>query len=273
MGNGKKKIIMIDEFGKGSRLVKLLLTRLILERTLGDRALPEGSMVFATSNNTTDGVGDTFEDHQINRMMFLQMRKPTALEFQVYGSSVGLTPVTMGFVEAVPQCMQSYLDDEKNTNAMIFNPRRAKREPFLSPRSLHKADVAVLRHRHTMPEHLMAESLAGTVGRAAAEKLIHYMRFEKEAVHVKDIRGQADTVNVAPNVPALFMSLHNFLHEIETQDDLTDCITYLKRAQHGEMMDLFYTLVYRNARTAAMGFCNADIKDHYKKNKKVLDNL
>jgi MoxR-like ATPase len=57
MGNGKKKVIMIDEALKVPKLMQPIYTRLYQERTVGDEALPDGSMVFATTNNSSDGVG------------------------------------------------------------------------------------------------------------------------------------------------------------------------------------------------------------------------
>ena len=117
------------------------------------------------------------------------------------------------------------------------------------------------------------EMIAGTIGRIAAEKLVNYMRFENETVHVKDIKGVAHTAPISNNVPALFMTLHHFVQELETQDDLSDCVTYLKRAKQDEMMHLFYTLVHRNARTAAISFLNKDVKEFGRKNSEILAGL
>ena len=61
LGNGKPKVIMLDEFMKAPKLLQIIFTRLMLERSVGDAPLPKGSIVFGTSNNTTDGVGDTVQ--------------------------------------------------------------------------------------------------------------------------------------------------------------------------------------------------------------------
>ena len=42
MGNGKKKVIMIDEALKVPKLMQPIYTRLYQERTVGDEALPDG---------------------------------------------------------------------------------------------------------------------------------------------------------------------------------------------------------------------------------------
>ena len=59
----KPKVILLDEFMKAPKLLQVIFTRLMLERTVGDTPLPEGSMVFATSNNQSDGLGDGMLAH------------------------------------------------------------------------------------------------------------------------------------------------------------------------------------------------------------------
>jgi MoxR-like ATPase len=72
MGNGKKKVIMIDEALKVPKLMQPIYTRLYQERTVGDEALPDGSMVFATTNNSSDGVGDNLQAHTANRVSIVR---------------------------------------------------------------------------------------------------------------------------------------------------------------------------------------------------------
>ena len=45
----KPKVIMLDEMMKAPKLLQIIFTRLMLERTVGDAPLPMGSIVFATS--------------------------------------------------------------------------------------------------------------------------------------------------------------------------------------------------------------------------------
>ena len=55
LDNPKPKVIMLDEMMKAPKLLQIIFTRLTLERMIGDVKLPEGSIVFATSNNSSDG--------------------------------------------------------------------------------------------------------------------------------------------------------------------------------------------------------------------------
>ena len=54
----KPKVILLDEFMKAPKMLQVIFTRLMLERCVGDRKLPKGSIVFGTSNNQSDGKTD-----------------------------------------------------------------------------------------------------------------------------------------------------------------------------------------------------------------------
>ena len=71
MDSPKPKVILLDEFMKSPKLLQVIFTRLMLERTVGDNPLPRGSIVFATSNNASDGVGDSMLAHAGNRVCIL----------------------------------------------------------------------------------------------------------------------------------------------------------------------------------------------------------
>jgi len=77
----KPKVIMLDEFMKTPKLLQTMWTRLMLERTVGDHVLPVGSIVFATSNNASDGVGDSMLAHAGNRVTIYNLRKSNASEW------------------------------------------------------------------------------------------------------------------------------------------------------------------------------------------------
>jgi MoxR-like ATPase len=67
----KPKVILLDEFMKSPKLLQVIFTRLMLERMVGDKPLPDGSIVFGTSNNASDGVGDTMLAHAGNRVCII----------------------------------------------------------------------------------------------------------------------------------------------------------------------------------------------------------
>ena len=110
LGDNKPKYILLDELMKAPKLLQIVFTRMMLERMAGDRALPKGSRLFATSNNASDGVGDSMLAHAGNRVCIVEMAKPTAnewLEWAGYPQNA-ISRVVRAFVSMFPRCMASY---------------------------------------------------------------------------------------------------------------------------------------------------------------------
>ena len=81
----KPIILMIDEFGKSNPAVKNALLRIILERKIGSYTMHPDSIVFATTNKGSEGVGDLLPPHARNRMTVIQTRKPSQEEWIDWG--------------------------------------------------------------------------------------------------------------------------------------------------------------------------------------------
>ncbi len=100
-------------WGKGNPAVKLGTLVTMLERKVGTKKLPEGSIVFATTNLGAEGVGDIIPPHARNRMSVVTMRKSDATEWIDYGINNNFHPSVLGFVREFPQVMQGF-EDVKN---------------------------------------------------------------------------------------------------------------------------------------------------------------
>ena len=124
LGSSKPKMIMLDEVTKANKLLQVIFTRLMLERTVGDTALPAGSIVFATGNNVTDGVGDTLSAHVINRLCIVNVRKPDAARWNLWATDNGISRSIRAWVAMNPSSLASYLDGGQEENPYIFNPAR-----------------------------------------------------------------------------------------------------------------------------------------------------
>lgn len=195
----RPKIIMLDEVSKAPNVVKPMFTRLMLERCIGEFHLPEGSLVFATGNNASDGVGDTMQGHINNRVSRVSVGKPTSDEWIEWGINNGVNEIVLAAVHAMPQVMQSYLDDEKGHNTYIFNPKR-NTGAFASPRSLEKAGY-ICDQREVLGRELTLEALQGTVGMSFAGDMMAYMEVADSIPTWDAIKAKPDTVTV-PDSPA-----------------------------------------------------------------------
>lgn len=262
----KKKVIMLDEFGKLSKVLRPTITRLILERMVSDRALPEGSLMFATSNSVSDGVGDFLLAHEGNRVTVYDMAKPHAIdeagrpaEWLIWASENGISAVTQAFAAMTPAAFQSYRDDTSGTNPMIFNPR-TNATTFLSMRSLALADKAYVQKRHILGERLTEVSLAGCIGKAGAAALSAFIAMEKELTSTHDVIKDPTGVPVPTKLGALYMMIFNAVNALATQDDLTAFLTFVKRCGSGEIEAVFYSMLAANAKTARLARGNETVK-------------
>jgi MoxR-like ATPase len=114
LDSDKPKVILLDEFMKSPKLLQVIFTRLMLERCVGDTPLPEGSIVFGTSNNQSDGVGDTMLAHAGNRVCIVQMEKPDVTSWLTWATNNKVSALVRAFVHTFPRCLASYTDGNQD---------------------------------------------------------------------------------------------------------------------------------------------------------------
>jgi hypothetical protein len=174
-GQTKPVLLMLDELGKAAKPVLNMLLPIILERRLGDVPLPEGSIVFATTNLATDGVGDNIPAHAYNRMTVCDFANPTPDEWIQWASNNGIVPEVLAFAKQYPIVFDRYDQlDREDKNPYIFNPLQGQTRAYCSPRSLHKASNLIA-SRDALGASLLP-LLIGTVGESAArdmEAMVH----------------------------------------------------------------------------------------------------
>jgi len=266
----RPKVIMLDEFMKSPKLLQVLWTRLMLERMVGERRLPEGSIVFATSNNQTDGVGDTMLAHAGNRVMILKMRKPNDQEWTVWATDAKIHPLLRAWVSLNPSALASYLDGNQEQNPYIFRPEN-RNLSFVSPRSLAKCDV-ILRNKALVGEDVTVAALAGTIGESAAASLGAFLTMDKDLTPPREILKNPTTATVSDRPIVLLTTLFNLVDVIEVQDDLTNAMKYIKRIKAEEIQAVFFSMVCQSQRTIKLVKTSKDITDWAAKNFPLLMN-
>lgn len=264
----KPKVIMLDEFMKTSKLLQTMWTRLMLERCVGDKRLPAGSIVFATSNHTSDGVGDSMLAHAGNRVMIVNVDKPRHVAWNLWASKHGISSVLRAWVAMNPRCLASYLDGGQDDNEFIFNPTRRGVMSFVSPRSLAKVDVVVKNHIK-LGRSLTRAGLAGTCGAAFANSFEAYLMLEKELVSVGTIIKDPLNVTIPEKPAALFLTMFNAVDTIETQDDLSAFMEYVNRIKSEEVQECFFTMALQG-RISKLASRNAQMKEWGVKNLELM---
>lgn len=273
LGNGKPKVILLDEFMKAPKLMQVIYTRLMLERMCGDEPLPTGadgtkSVVFATSNNASDGVGDSMLAHAGNRVCIMRMAKPTPDEWLAWASENGVSRVIRAWVAMFPRCLASYVDGDQADNPYIFKPSMTGLS-FVSPRSLAKADV-IVRNRDAIGENATKVALAGTIGASAAGDMAAFLSLEKSLTDVKDIVKAPDTVDVPKDVSAQLMIMFQAVDVLATQDELTKFMQFVGRIPSSEVQSVFFTMMMRNPKALRLARNNQTIADWAKNNHELF---
>lgn len=173
-------ILMFDELSKASSAVKKAVLRIMLERAHGSRALPEGSVVFATGNLSLEGVADLLEAHARNRVCVAKIRKPTAMEWvEQFAIHNDVDPVVVGTAIEYPQMFQSFEDVEDPANNLYIHHPKSPRAAFVTPRSLEKASDIIKATRH-LSDDVRIHALMGVVGEAAAMDLMTIAKLDDQ---------------------------------------------------------------------------------------------
>ena len=229
VGRNQRKpvVMMIDELGKASRPVMNMLLPVILERRIGDLYLPEGSIIFATTNLDTDGVGDNIPAHAYNRMTVCDVANPTSDEWLQWASNNGVCPEVMAFAKQTPEIFDCYVDLEKGAkNPYIFNPMAGVVRGFCSPRSLAKASNIIAQRAALGAAVLPA--LAGTIGEPAARQMEALINLADQLPLFEQIAKAPGTTKVPKGAGALFLLAFMLAGRV-TEDSLDAVMEYGER--------------------------------------------
>lgn len=240
----KPKVILLDEFMKSPKLLQVIFTRMMLERTVGDTPLPQGSIVFATSNNASDGVGDSMLAHAGNRVCIMRMEKPNADAWLQWASDNMVHPLIRAWVNMFPRCLNSYVDGGQEDNPYIFNPSKLNLS-FVSPRSLAKASV-IVNHRDTIGDNATMVALAGTIGASAAQDMAAFLALDKQLPDFKDILENPSTIKVPDDIAATLMLMFQATDKLQTQEELSKFMTFVNRVASSELQAVFFTMMVRS---------------------------
>ena len=268
LNDPKPKVILADEFMKSPKLLQVIFTRLFLERMVGDKPLPRGSQVFATSNNAGDGVGDSMLAHAGNRVCIMRMAKPNMNEWLQWASENGISRVIRAAVSMFPRCLASYTTGDQNDNPYIFKPSMSSLS-FVSPRSLAKCDV-IVKNREHIGENGTKVALAGTVGASFAADMAAFISMERSLIDVKDIIKAPEDVAMPKDISAQLMIMFQAVDVLATQDELTKFMAFVERIPSSEVQGVFFTMMMRNTKAIRLARNNAKISEWAKNNHELF---
>lgn len=224
----KPVIVMLDEFGKANRAVQNACLRMLLERKLGTYTLPEGSIVFGTTNLAVEGVGDSIQPHARNRIVFVEMRKPTSEEWLEWAVNKELAPELLAWVNETPHCLAALKNVKTpQDNPYIFHPQDPSRSAFVSPRSL-EAAAHIIDRRARMDQETMICALAGTVGVRAALDLQAFITLADQLPSWAEIIKDPKKANLPVDAAARCMLVFTGIGRV-AKDTIDPWMEYLLR--------------------------------------------
>lgn len=242
---GKPVALMLDELGKASKAVLNMLLPVLLEKRIGDVYLPEGSIVFATTNLATDGVGDNIPAHARNRITTIHCYGPSAADWIDWGADNGVDPVVLAWVHENPQALDCYAYStsgvKAENNPYIFNPQKGVTKTFTSHRSLHHAGHIVAA-RHQLSSAFQS-ALAGTVGASAAADMMAFVAADDSMARWEDILNNPMTAKLPEGI-AVFVQALKCASRLEPEN-LGPVTQYVQRWSQDEGKALFMTTLVR----------------------------
>ena len=213
--NNQPIALMVDEFGKANPAVKLALLRLILERKIGSYTLHPDSVIFATTNKGSEGVGDMLPPHARNRMTVVQSRKPNNIEWIEWGINNGIDHSLLGWVKDNPHLMASFEDvKDPDENPYIFHPKQ-QRAAFVTPRSLEAASD-ILHERHLFDDQTLTGMLMGTIGDRGAMDLMAFVKLADQLPSLQSIKDDPMNAKVPESAAAVCMVVYRSLAALES---------------------------------------------------------
>jgi len=254
----KPVIVMLDEIGKAMKSVKNVLLTLMLEHRIGDNYLPNGSMVFGTTNLLTDGVGDMLEAHARNRVCFVTVRKPDADEWIEWAIANDIAPEVIAWVKQFPHALASYTDASQRDNPYIFNPQRAGMGAVVTPRSLEKASH-IAKRREALGDALTISMLTGTIGESASRDMQAFFTVVDKLPTWDAIMANPLSAKMPTDAVAKCILVFSAITRVE-KETLGKWMAYVQRMDK-EWQALFATSVMKSPVKQAFCVMHKDFKD------------
>lgn len=246
-------LICLDEIGKTRQFIKDVLAPIVYERRVGNYQFAPGSVVFGCTNLTDEGLGDHMQAHLRNRLMIVQMRKPTKDEWvQDFAIPNGLDENIIAAAEMYPMCFDSFMDYRpggrsegrtlRTDNTYISDPTNASQLQVVTPRSLHTASKLVAQRALLNDDETLQAGLEGTVGAAFAANIMAMIRFGDQLPSYSRVVEDPAGAPLPTNPTAQIVQVFQFIKQVQDKEEAESVSEYTNRMRP-EMKSLFVNSV------------------------------
>ena len=225
---GKPVTINFDELLKAPPPVLKGVRRIMLERMVNNIKLPEGSIIYGTSNLGAEGLGDLLPAHQRNAIIVVQTRKPTPMEYIEHGINNDFDPSLLGFVKDNPHVMQTFEDvKDPDENPYIYHPRAVGRGAVFTCRT---GEIAsdILKKREHLDDQTLTAALMGTIGDRTAMDLMAFVKLANQLPSLESIKTDPKNAKVPDSAAAVCMVVYRTLASLD-KDWISAWMDYMPR--------------------------------------------
>lgn len=239
---GKPVILMIDEIGKMFAPVRNACMRLMYERVMASTPVP--GIIFATTNNSSENLGDVILPHQNDRMTELVISGPTNEEWvEDFAIPNGLEAVLIKWAIDNPQLFHNpEMYKDYKDNEYIPHPTSPHKH-FCTPRSMHRANHWLTIRDKISSKQLMA-ALIGTLGPKGAADLHTHIAISDQMPTQASIKADPRNAVIPRSAAACQMVVYRALTNMKL-DMIDPWMDYMLRLEP-EHQSVFANQARRN---------------------------
>lgn len=183
-----KGILFLDEINLAPPSVQAAAYQLVLDRKLGDYELPEGWVVFAAGNRSSDQAAVIQMAAPLRNRLFHVDFTPDVDDWISWGVKVGVDPLLLGFIKFSPHLLNQFDSNNKDILASLKT-----KNAFATPRSWAMLSKALT----VMGVNISPEIVYGYVGESAGAQFLAYVSQASQLPDIKKIMS-----GVFPPIPS-----------------------------------------------------------------------
>jgi len=211
--DGARGILFLDELPQAPPLVQSACFQLILDRKLGEYALPDGWMCLAAGNNLADRANvQAMPSPLRNRFVHIDFEHDVD-DWCNWAVSNQIRPEIIAFIRFMPKSLHN------------FDPNQRDAKAFATPRSWKFASDLLA---EGIPPEIEMEFISGTVGQGAATEFLGFLRTFRDLPDMDAILRDPQGTPV-PTQPAALYAVATALGSRITVANVATIMVYLAR--------------------------------------------
>ncbi|RMB09017.1 ATP-binding protein [Eilatimonas milleporae] len=208
-----KGILFLDELNAAPRLVQSACLQLVLDRRLGEYALPDGWQIVAAGNRVTDGAGiSTMITPLANRFTHIDVNADLN-DWCGWAIVNDMPPELIAFIRFRPELLSQ-------------DPKNGQDDAFASPRSWHAVGQIMAANP---PRSIERDLYMGRIGEGAVTELISFLEMFRSLPKLDDILMDPTGSPVPRNEPGVLYAIVTGLASKATPANMDAIVRYADR--------------------------------------------